>query len=298
MRPKSIAILVGALMLAALPAASQKVVGQGPLAALSRLARRRGRLHHLAQGEGRLPPARQRPGARDVHHGLLEGPGRRPEHAREQVQGRALSPHRIRQQATSAAACRPAAGGPTWAGSTSPWASRRTIERYENESNLYPLHRSGSTPGSPGAGLPSSFNIVFFKKDDGRRLHPLLPGPGRPPEAHAVLQRRHDELPPGLGRAEADRRSADRPGLDVPHPGRVRHGLNPIHVLRHPHQPEDPQDGLRQRQGRLRREAPQVQGHRRGRIHGQLHRERRPRPGHARRRRPGLRPLSSSSRPG
>jgi GWxTD domain-containing protein len=41
----------------------------------------------------------------------------------------------------------------------------KTIEKYENQSNVYPLiiwFYSGMT----GAGLPSSFNVVFFKKDD------------------------------------------------------------------------------------------------------------------------------------
>jgi len=41
----------------------------------------------------------------------------------------------------------------------------KSIEKYENQSNVYPLiiwFYSGMT----GAGLPSSFNVVFFKKDD------------------------------------------------------------------------------------------------------------------------------------
>jgi len=41
----------------------------------------------------------------------------------------------------------------------------KSIEKYENQSNVYPLiiwFYSGLT----GAGLPSSFNVVFFKKDD------------------------------------------------------------------------------------------------------------------------------------
>ena len=98
----------------------------------------------------------------------------------------------------------------------------KTIERYENESNVYPMivwFYSGIT----GAGPAEHVQRRLLQEGRGRRLHPLFPGPGRPPEAHAVLQRRHDELPPGLGGAEADR-PARWPSISMSLiPGRVCH---------------------------------------------------------------------------
>ena len=171
----------------------------------------------------------------------------------------------------------------------------KTIDKYENENNVYPMvvwFYSGIT----GGGLPSTFNVVFFKKDsagDYILYSPVRDGPQK------LMPFYNGDMTNYL-QAWGELRQVDPVLAEVSMsliPGRIRHGHESHAGVRHSDQPEDPQDGLRKRQGRLRREAPQVQGHRRGRVHGELHRERRPRPGHARRRRPGLRSLSSSSRP-
>ncbi|MCK7478451.1 MAG: GWxTD domain-containing protein [Candidatus Moduliflexus flocculans] len=171
----------------------------------------------------------------------------------------------------------------------------KQIEKYENLSNVYPMivwFYSGLTVAQPAQLLQHR----LLQAERRRRLHPLLAHEGRAAEAHAVLQRRHEQLHRRLPAARGDR-APDRPGLADPDPERVHHGLDALDLLRHPGQPEDPPVRLRRGPQRLRRQAAPLQGRHRGRIHGQLPRQRRPRPGHARRVRAGLRPLSRRAEP-
>ena len=163
MRPKSLALLIGALMLAALPAASQKVsvkdlsprfrawleeevvyiISPKEKAVFLQLANDREREMFItafwkARDDDPNTPENK---FKDEHL-------RRIEYANQHF-GRGLQ-----------------AGG---------WRSDmgriyiilgepRDITRYESETNLYPL-QIWFYSGIAGGGLPSSFNVVFFKKD-------------------------------------------------------------------------------------------------------------------------------------
>jgi len=136
----------------------------------------------------------------------------------------------------------------------------KTIERYENENDVYPMI-IWFYQGLTSEGLPNAFNVVFFKKDnagDYILYSPIRDGPQK------LMPFYHGDMTnPVQAWGELRPAHAGAGGrLDVAHPGRIRltHVRHP--GLRHPDQPEDPQAGLRERQGRLRREAPQIQGHR------------------------------------
>ncbi len=234
------------------------------------------RLHHLAQGEGCLPPAHERPRARPLRRRLLEGPEPGPGVADEQGQGRALPPHRLRQQDLRP---RPPLRGLALGDGAHLHHPRRAEadpEVREREPALPDRHLvlRGHGRVQPAQRLQRRL-LQGIRR---RGLQAVLTGPGRAPEADAQLLGRHDGFPGRLRRPRRYRHQRRR-GLPDAHPQRLLHRHGPLDPLRHPHRQEHPGCGLREGQGRLRRQAPQVQGHHRGRVHGQLHLERRPRPG-------------------
>jgi len=160
---------------------------------------------------------------------------------RERVQGRALSPHRIRQQEF-----RPRPEGRRLAVGHGPhlyhpWASRRTSRVRERDQPLI-RSKSGSTPGLTAPGCRTR-SMSSSSRRTRRATISSIPLSGTAPEAHAVLQRRHDELPPGLGRTEANRRPNVAEVSMSLIPRRIRPGHESHAGVRRPHLSKIPKMG-------------------------------------------------------
>ena len=232
-----------------------------------------GRLHHLEQGTRRVPPARVRPGEEHLHRRLLETARSGPDHGGERVQDRALQADRIRQQVVRPGRAR---GRMADGHGPHPHHPRRAQIGREIRERLSP---------------PADHRLVLrrhVRVRAARDLHPhvlqarhqhrvqaLLAGRRRPVQPDGPLLRRPGRHRERLLCAERHRHVRRR-RLDLAHPGRDAVLPHAFARLRDPDPAADPGRPAREGQGRLRREAPPLQGRHRSRLQRQLHPERRP----------------------
>jgi GWxTD domain-containing protein len=167
----------------------------------------------------------------------------------------------------------------------------RNIEQYDNVNGVYPTE-IWFYLGDPDLGLPTAFNVIFFKKDGGGDYILYSPTEHGPQSLIASSMGGYRDVT-RISSAMTNDQAAYKE-LQQLEPNLARQTLSLI-----PGEAAQPgyESMASTRLIATIAEVPQVQGFRRGRIHGQLHPQRRPRRGHPRRRGGERRPLHDRARP-